>query len=228
MSSYSRGRGGRGGRRGGASASESHDVQLSRKLSSILRHKAIQFRLPIRSDGYMRTSALLAHLNHVPRASPYTLADLRAVTDGNDKQRFNLVQEGGEWWMRANQGHSFPVPDLELTPILLDHVADYPCVVHGTYFKSWPAIRGSGLSRMARTHVHLAKGVAGERHVISGMRSSAEVYVYVDLARALADGYLFFVSLNGVILTPGNEEGILPAKYFSKVTDSNGKELPLD
>lgn len=36
---------------------------------------------------------------------------------------------------------------------------------------------------------------------------------------SFADGFSFMLSANGVILCPGNSEGILPAQYFSQVID---------
>lgn len=46
---------------------------------------------------------------------------------------------------------------------------DYPReAVHGSYMTHWPSIRSQGLSRMTRTHIHLAPGLPGEGRVISG------------------------------------------------------------
>jgi len=53
--------------------------------------------------------------------------------------------------------------------------------------------------------------------VISGMRKNCNVFIYVDLKKALEDGFSFFRSQNGVILSPGNDRGILPIRYFEKV-----------
>lgn len=40
--------------------------------------------------------------------------------------------------------------------------------IHGSYLRLWPSIRSEGLSRMNRTHIHLALGLPGEDGVISG------------------------------------------------------------
>lgn len=55
------------------------------------------------------------------------------------------------------------------------------------------------------------------------MRSSANIFIYIDLQRALDAGYKFQLSANGVILTPGNEEGFLPPEFFSRVERRVGK-----
>ncbi len=60
------------------------------------------------------------------------------------------------------------VTDLELRPVALDD-PDYPKeAVHGSYMKNWPSIHSQGISRMNRTHIHLAPGLPGEGGVISG------------------------------------------------------------
>lgn len=73
---------------------------------------------------------------------------------------------------------------LELTPIL--EASSYPEVIHGTYLKFWNSIRLFGLSRMKRRHIHLAAGKPGETGIISGMRSSADVLIYIDMRKAIA------------------------------------------
>ncbi|EEB88620.1 hypothetical protein MPER_13459, partial [Moniliophthora perniciosa FA553] len=73
-----------------------------------------------------------------------------------------------------------------------------------------------GLSRMTRNHIHLAQGVA-RGDVISGMRSSARLMIYIDLAKAMAAGLKFYLSVNGVILTEGDEEGYIRPQFFRRV-----------
>eukprot|EP00966_Prymnesium_polylepis_P324387 7380439-Prymnesium_polylepis.1 len=66
-------------------------------------------------------------------------------------------------------------------------------------------------------HLRELPGMDG---VISGMRSDAELHIWVDVHRALREGVRFFEATNGVILCDGNDsDGVLPAKYFSKVID---------
>ncbi|KAF0306522.1 N-acetylglucosaminyl-phosphatidylinositol de-N-acetylase [Amphibalanus amphitrite] len=119
-----------------------------------------------------------------------------------------------EWLESTADG----VLDLELEPILSGK--DFPTVVHGTYFKCLDSIKRQGLSRMSRQHVHLASGVSGSQGVISGMRSSCQLHIHVDIDSAIADGIKFFKSSNGVILTPGDEQGFLKPKYFKKIVDA--------
>ncbi len=75
---------------------------------------------------------------------------------------------------------------------------------------------------MGRNHIHMAKGHKGE--VISGMRGSCDIYIQIDMEKAIADGITFYISENDVILSAGIE-GVIPASYFKEVTDKNGKKL---
>lgn len=198
-----------------------HHIKLSKKLSYILRHAAIKFGITIRPDGLVNVKDLL---DHQYIGSDYSFTDIESVVKTNDKQRFELKTIDGIIYIRATQGHSIPCLDLDLTPITLADLDKYPCIVHGTYFSAWEKIKVSGgLSSMSRNHIHLAKGLPKDGSVISGMRSSSEVCIYINLAKALADGIPFFVSKNGVVLTEGNP--LLGTKYFISVTDAKGKEL---
>ena len=77
---------------------------------------------------------------------------------------------------------------------------------------------------MERHHVHLAKGLLGEDRVISGMRTNAEVFIWVNVHKAIKDGLTFYESANGVILCSGqNGDGILPPAYISFVVELHGR-----
>jgi len=67
---------------------------------------------------------------------------------------------------------------------------EIPVVVHGM-------IQSSGLSRMKRNHIHFAAGKFGDAGVISGMRQSSEVLVYVDVPKAMSNGVKFLRSPTG-------------------------------
>ncbi|XP_008302590.1 tRNA 2'-phosphotransferase 1 [Stegastes partitus] len=210
-------RGGRGGRRGrgrrGNRGGEDRDVCLSKSMSYVLRHGANQMGLNS-TDGFLFVEELLTH----PQFRLYSVEDIERVVATNDKQRFKLRShpEDGRLQIRANQGHSVQVMNLDLKPVLAGS-PDCPAeAVHGSYLRNWSAIQQQGLSRMKRTHIHLASGLPGEDGVISGMRKDCDLAVFIDVPRALADGIKFFWSDNGVLLTAGDAEGKLLPKYFSR------------
>ncbi|XP_013861471.1 tRNA 2'-phosphotransferase 1 [Austrofundulus limnaeus] len=206
--------GGRGGRRGvkGSHREPDRDVSLSKSMSYVLRHGASRMGFEMGTDGFLFVEDLLAH----PQFRSYSLEDIERVVATNEKQRFKLRShpEDGRLQVRANQGHSVQVVDLELKPVLASS-PDCPAeAVHGSYLRHWSSIKQQGLSRMNRTHIHLASGLPGEDGVISGMRGNCDLAVFIDVPKALADSIEFFWSENGVLLTPGNSEGKLLPKYF--------------
>lgn len=205
----------RRGKRGKySSGEEDKDVRLSKSLSYVLRHGANQMGFEMSTDGFIPLEDLLAH----PQFRSYSVDDVKRVVETNDKQRFKLQPhpENGSLQIRANQGHSVQVEDLQLKPVLVGS-PDCPSeAVHGSYLRNWNSIQQHGLSRMKRTHIHLARGLPGEEGVISGMRKECDLAIFIDVTKALSDGIQFFWSDNGVLLTPGNTEGKLLPKYFTR------------
>jgi len=71
---------------------------------------------------------------------------------------------------------------------------------------------------MNRNHIHFSTGLPEENSgVISGMRNDAEILIYVDVKKSLEDGVVWWLSENGVVLTEGDESGVLGTKHWTKV-----------
>ncbi|KAJ7065380.1 KptA family-domain-containing protein [Mycena amicta] len=195
--------------------------RITHELSYLLRHGAHHERVPIRPDGYINVETLLNHPPIHARGLHWSL--LRRIVRDDKKIRYHLQREvvGGveSWWIRANQGHSMSDIELDLKRILSSN--EIPMAVHGTTMEAWRQISKVGLSRMARNHIHLAQGFVGD--VISGMRSSSQILVFIDVKRALDAGVQFYLSSNGVVLTPGNDKGLLEPQFFSDVKHANSK-----
>ncbi|CAM0912601.1 unnamed protein product [Alopecurus aequalis] len=220
-----RGGGGRrSGGRGGGDRGDRIDA-LGRLLTRVLRHMASELRLDMRTDGYVRVRDLL-RLNlqtfaNVPLKS-HTVEEIREAVRRDNKQRFSLLEEDGELLIRANQGHTVTTVTSEslLKPILsADEVS---VCVHGTYRKNLDSILRSGLKRMERLHVHFSSGLPSDGEVISGMRRSVNILIYLDVSTALKDGMKLYISDNKVILTEGFD-GVVPVKYFEKIETWPGR-----
>jgi 2'-phosphotransferase len=203
----------RGGGRGNGGGGSSSVKTLSKRLSWLLRHGAIEAGVPIDQHGWVSLADLFAH----PDYAAITMPQLEEAVRDNNKQRFSLDLPGQR--IRANQGHS--LQGIEIDDHVVLTVADarerLPFIVHGTYRKNLASIMRDGLSRMTRQHVHFAK--ADSREVISGMRATCEIVIHVDLARAIEAGLVFVESANGVILTAGDANGRVPPHLFTKVLD---------
>ncbi|KAF4664703.1 tRNA 2'-phosphotransferase 1 [Perkinsus chesapeaki] len=198
----------------------SSNEAVSRLLSKVLRHKAVDMGLAIDRAGYVKVNDLLVH----PRFKSLKVSedDIKQCVATNAKQRFALTTApDGELLIRATQGHSFPSaivdPTLIMTPVSMACLP--PLLVHGTYFSHWKAILASGgLKPMSRQHIHLVDASETLTGVVSGLRKSAEIYVYVDAKRAAEDHIPFLRSANNVYLTSG-KDGLLGTQYFKKVVD---------
>ncbi|KAJ7644156.1 KptA family-domain-containing protein [Roridomyces roridus] len=202
---------------------DSPEVRTSKTLSWLLRHGAKSEGLAMRPDGYVKVADLLAN----SRLASLNLEALQAIVKADLKQRYDLLfeEESGIWWMKANQGHSIKSVKLDLAPISC--VSDIPSgiAVHGTTKKAWESIATQGLSKMKRNHIHLAQGLAGDK-VVSGMRGQSQILIFIDVQRAMDDGVKFFLSDNGVVLTEGNEKGILETRYFQRVETADRAPVP--
>jgi 2'-phosphotransferase len=199
------------------------EVRLSKTLAYALRHGAQELGLVMRSSGYVELRALLA----LPLFRGYTEAQVEEVVRTNSKKRFTLTtEEAGETaYIRANQGHTLQLVKDEdlLTPI--EDAAELPMCIHGTYLKCWDSILEKGLSRMQRNHIHFTprECVSESHEVVSGMRTDCNLLLYVDAARAIADGVKFYRSSNNVILSPGSEDtGALGRRYFVRAVKRDG------
>lgn len=199
---------------------------IGRKLVKLLRHRVHENGLAsvLRPDGYVPLAAVLA----LPQFQGITPHMVQQCVKDNDKQRLDIFcDEEGVVYIRANQGHTIGgVDDDALLEPISEADAQALCngsglAVHGTYHSAWAAITNSGgLSRMSRQHIHLAPGLPSDSGVISGMRRSCEIHVWVDVPRAIRSGLRFFRSSNGVILTRGDDAGLLSSGFFHRAYDA--------
>ncbi|KAG2144582.1 hypothetical protein DEU56DRAFT_732488 [Suillus clintonianus] len=207
-------------------------IRVSKSLSWLLRHGAKNAGLDMREDGYAKVTDVLSN----PMFRDVNFSQLQEIVSKDQKQRYHLLSEPRSsdspsdiWWIRANQGHSLKTVTLDMQPIT--SALDVPMAVHGTTLVAWQFIgkflfmswfvllthmsATQGLSKMKRNHIHLAQGIPGDS-VMSGMRNSSQILIFVDVQKALDDGIPFYLSANGVVLTDGNE-GFLSPIYFQRV-----------
>ena len=248
-------RGSRGGRSGGPREPLPRPIQVSKKLSWLLRHGAEEEGLTFLPGGFLPVSAVLA--NRKFRSLQVTFAEVKDVIAADEKQRYTLQQASSEttdadvtkpdaWVVRANQGHSVKLQDDQglLRPVTKETMPEI--AVHGTTHAAWPLIVASGgLKPMKRNHVHFASGLPegftslpktdaasapgsdGDcdlitAPVISGMRKTSTILIFLDLPKAIDAGLKFGVSDNRVVLTEGDSEGLVSLTLFKRVEDRTG------
>ena len=193
------------------------NIKLSKFISLVLRHKAKEFGLNINSQGLVGVTELLAIMKKQKGLESTTIIDIQNVVIQCDKQRFKLTEVEGKLFIAANQGHSIESVTAERKEVI--DSSEIPICIHGTNMKAIQLIQKSGgLSKMSRNDIHMASDLPESGNVISGMRKSADVVVWIDVGKAMAQGIKFFISKNGVILSPGNENGLIPSSCFKKIS----------
>lgn len=230
---------------------------VSKYLCKILRHELLDHNFKESFDvdmktGYVKVDSLLKNVKDFVKCK-VTLQMIKNVVEQNDKQRFKLIlssdpehdhdHNGGKYWIKANQGHSkkfaqYLNNDINLTCLqTLDdfksHGFDDYCI-HGTQFgkgsATWNSIKLNGLSRMERQHIHFVPFIDPKHpKIISGMKKQSNIFIYVDVAKALANNIKFYLSDNNVILTSGDSNGFLRPEFFKKVLQLHKKKdlIPL-
>jgi 2'-phosphotransferase len=193
--------------------------KISKFMSYVLRHHAAEYKLKLDKAGFVPVDDFLKVLQTNFNDNTIDMELLTKIVDTNDKKRFSFSDDKTQ--IRANQGHSTETaknidPYAIMTEIKEQDLATIKTAVHGTDYKSWLLIKDSGLKKMTRQFIHLAKGLPGEEGVISGMRKGCNVRIFVDLEKMLKDKIKVWESENGVILTAG-VDGTLEPKYFKQV-----------
>ncbi|AMD20949.1 HEL332Wp [Eremothecium sinecaudum] len=179
------------------------DILVSKAMSYLLRHGAIKEHLPIDSNGYIPIAAMLSH-NRL-KTHKCTIGDIHRIVEVNDKKRFHIkVDANGQEHICATQGHSIAqVKPAEgvLERITLQHALPQN-LIHGTSINNLLLILESKyIKRMGRNHVHMAVGVTGQDSaVISGMRSSSAVHIYLNKTELVLHNAIY-KSKNNVYLS---------------------------
>ncbi len=161
-------------------------IKYSKKLSKILRHHPAMIGLKLDKNGWADVNELLEKYG----TPPLSIDILKEVVETNDKKRFAFNDDFTK--IRANQGHSVTV-DLALEP------TEPPALLfHGTATKNLQSIKGQGLVKGSRHHVHLSADESTAKKV--GSRYGVPVILKIKTKEMSEAGFDFFVSENGVWL----------------------------
>lgn len=170
--------------------------KTSKYISYILRHNPGAAGVTLDCHGWADTALLIKGVN---KERPLTAELLDRIVREDDKGRYSFNDD--KTMIRANQGHSVNV-DIEFTEALPPDV-----LYHGTGEKYVPSIDAQGLISKSRLYVHLS---SDEKTAVKvGSRHGNPVVYTVDTKRMSADGYMFYLSANGVWLTKSVPVGYL-------------------
>jgi putative RNA 2'-phosphotransferase len=179
-------------------AAEKDLVKWSKYLSLVLRHRPEVLGITLDAQGWTDVATLLEKLHRNGISIDQNV--LAQIVATNSKKRFAFSDDGTK--IRASQGHSVAV-DLGYQPAMPPQV-----LYHGTGEKSLNSILKSGLQKGERHHVHLSADV--ETAIKVGQRHGKPVVLHVAAQQMQKDGFLFFISQNGVWLTD-----YVPAAYLA-------------
>jgi 2'-phosphotransferase len=190
-------------------------ISLGRYLSWVLRHAATSVGLNIDYAGGVSRDDLIHHLHLQPAFQESTFANIEQCVIEDKKGRFALYENDGIGYIRAVQGHSKEVAAKMKADAYLETITEPLLCIHGTSSRAWDSIKVEGLKTMTREYIHCAPGLPGDG-VISGMRKTAEVFLYLDTKKMIDDNIKILRAENGVLLTKGID-GVLPVDYFAKI-----------
>ncbi len=164
--------------------------KISKFVSFVLRHQPEVIGLTLDANGWADVEELIAGANAAGRA--LTREVLEEVVARNDKKRFVFSEDGKR--IRAAQGHSIEV-DLQLEPREPPEI-----LYHGTADVRVESILANGLNPGSRLHVHLSPDEETATKV--GRRHGRPVVLRIRSGEMWRSGCLFYLSENGVWLTP--------------------------
>ena len=173
--------------------------ETSKFIALILRHKPESIGITLDEHGWANVGELIAG---IAKTQPFDMEMLEEIVRTDNKQRYSFNED--KTLIRANQGHSILV-DVELPEKLPPAI-----LYHGTGTKYTASINEQGLIPKSRLYVHLSQDY--ETAVKVGQRHGKPFVYQVDAGRMSADGYKFFLSVNGVWLTKK-----VPVEYLSNV-----------
>lgn len=178
--------------------SDSQKTSLGKFISKILRHRPEIIGISLDEHGWADVEELISGIRAAGHPD-FDMSVLEEIVETNNKQRYSFSED--KELIRANQGHSIPV-DVEL-PV----VSPPDELWHGTGEQLVPSIMEQGILRMNRLYVHLSPD--RETAINVGRRHGRPVLLRVNTRQMEKDGYLFYLSVNGVWLTKE-----VPVKYF--------------
>ena len=165
-------------------------MKKSKTISYLLRHHPEDAHLTMDAHGWVGVDELIQNLELYQNII-ISRKELDEIVATNDKKRFAFSDDGLK--IRASQGHSIQI-DLGLKPSTPPDI-----LYHGTADRFLDTIKKEGLLAMSRQQVHLSS--TKEIATSVGARHGRPVILFIESGKMNAEGYLFYISENGVWLT---------------------------
>jgi len=187
-----------------------------RKMTTFLRHKPSGTLSNVGKVIYEVNNDFLTFFGY------RDINDFITIVTTDNKERFAVFFKNNseKYWVAAAQGHSGDLTRIEnVEKYLLERVSDIPYLWHGTRSEYGDSIMKNGLSRCDRFHIHMIGSCEDDEtdynhNVVSGYRKSSDILIRINVKEAEKCGIVFWKSINGVYLTHGNADGIIPSNYL--------------
>ncbi|QVK18163.1 RNA 2'-phosphotransferase [Mycoplasmatota bacterium] len=174
-----------------------NEIELSKFISLILRHKPEIINIKLDDNGWADVEVLINGINK--KDFNINMGILERIVETNNKQRFAFNDNKTK--IRANQGHSIAV-DVELEELIPPDI-----LYHGTSKRFLENILKDGITKQNRNHVHLSANV--DTALIVGKRHGNPIVLKINSKQMSNDGIKFYKSKNNVWLTD-----YVNSKYF--------------
>ncbi len=168
---------------------EKQTRRISKFLSLVLRHQPQLLDLTLDLEGWVEVKLLLERMQREGKG--ITKEQLEEVVATNDKKRFAFNEDHTK--IRASQGHSIAVT------LAYESKEPPTYLYHGTPISNISSIQKLGLQKRKRHHVHLSNDIETATKV--GARRGKPVVLTIQAQEMQEDGYVFYLSDNGVWLT---------------------------
>ena len=172
--------------------------EISKFIALILRHKPETIGITLDEHGWAKVDELI---DGISKTYVFNMEMLEEIVKTDKKGRYSFSED--KTLIRANQGHSINV-DVEL-----EEKEPPEFLWHGTGEKFVSGIDTGGLIPKSRLYVHLSKDEDTALQV--GARHGKPVLYRVLSGKMYKDGYVFYLSQNGVWLTKK-----VPLEYLEK------------
>eukprot|EP01064_Diplonema_japonicum_P029902 TRINITY_DN4944_c0_g1_i1.p1 TRINITY_DN4944_c0_g1~~TRINITY_DN4944_c0_g1_i1.p1 ORF type:complete len:669 (+),score=241.82 TRINITY_DN4944_c0_g1_i1:113-2119(+) len=177
------------------------EQRVSKKLASLLLKPDAAWGA---EEGWVKAEHLLQELQ-----SGITIQHLKEFAEYDAHHRFRIKKLCGVYYLQSSDTKQYYDNAVQTSPF-----TPTGPLIHGTTLKAWKAIQKQGLTPIKRTYLYFAAELPSEPGRIEGLSKAAEVYIYLDAAKAHADG-IAFLSTPTAVCSAG-KKGVIKAKYITK------------
>ncbi|OII72505.1 uncharacterized protein cubi_00500 [Cryptosporidium ubiquitum] len=229
------------------------NLVISKKLSWLLRHgDPAKTGLDIRNDGFVEVDQILKQVGISFEKLCYIVEN-----DSKGRFKIINEYGKSFIRANQGHSFQFLEDEKLLNKVEIDDNSNFiqRIIIHGTYLDKWETIKENGLNRMSRSHIHFVSATNFKLECIKqdsnicedmnidqiikemcnyrcklGIRPTSEVLIFIDILSCINTNpnCKFYISDNGVILTKGNQQGLIDPSMFLFCIDIKNGEILLN